>query len=113
MIEETLINFLNYHMSAPAFTDKPKKDIPDEYFVFEKTGGSFKDHINVSNIALQAYAKTRYKASKLIDDANAAMLYELIKRDEISDVEMNSTGSFTDTTTKEYRYQSVFVITHY
>lgn len=113
MIEETLINFLNFHMSAPAFTDKPKENIPDEYYVFEKTGGSFENHINVSNIALQAYAKSRLRASELIDDVNAAMLYEFIKLDQISDVEMNSTGSFTDTTTKEYRYQSVFVITHY
>lgn len=113
MIEETLINFLNYHLSAPVYTDKPKEDIPDEYFVFEKTGGSFEDHIHKSTIALQSYAKSRYRASKLIDEANAAMIYELIKLDDISGVEMSGTGSFTDTTTKQHRYQSVFVITHY
>lgn len=113
MIEETLINFLNYHMSAPAYTDKPKKDIPDEYYVFEKTGGSFEDHIHKSTIALQSYAQSRYRAAQLIEDANAAMIYELIKLDDISGVEMSGSGSFTDTTTKQHRYQSVFVITHY
>ena len=113
MIEEILINFLNYHMSAPAFTDKPKESIPDEYYVFEKTGGDTSEHINTSTIAMQAYAPSRYKASKLIEDVNAAMLYELIKLDEIADVKISGSGSFTDTTTKEYRYQTVFVITHY
>lgn len=113
MIEDILINFLNYHMSAPAYTDKPKKDIPEEYFVLEKTGGDLSDHIGESTIALQAYAPSRYKAAKLIEDANAAILYKLIELDDISGVELNGTGSFTDTTTKGYRYQSVFVITHY
>ena len=113
MIEEIMINFLNYHMSAPVYTDKPKKDVPEEYFLLEKTGGSEREHINRSTIALQAYAASRYRAAQLIEDANAAVLHELIKQDEISDAEINGSGSFTDTATKQYRYQSVFVITHY
>lgn len=113
MIEETMINFLNYHLSAPVYTDKPQKDIPEEYYLLEKTGGAPRDHINTSNIVLQAFAGSRYRAAQLIEDANAAVLYELIKQDNISGAELNGSGSFTDTATKQYRYQSVFVITHY
>lgn len=113
MIEELMINFLNYHLSAPVYTDKPKKDIPEEYYLMEKTGGSPREHINRSTIVLQSYAGSRLRASEMIDDANAAVLNEMIKLDEVSDTELNGSGSFTDTTTKQYRYQSVFVITHY
>jgi hypothetical protein len=32
----------------------------------------------------------------------------LIERDEVTKVTLNSNYNFTDTTTKEYRYQAVF-----
>ena len=37
----------------------------------------------------------------------------LIWLDEIRGVSLNSDYNFTDTTTKEYRYQAVFDIGHY
>jgi len=41
------------------------------------------------------------------------ILKDLIKLDEISRIKLNSDYNYTDTTTKEYRYQAVFDITHY
>ena len=112
MIEDTIKNYLDYHLSAPVYISTPK-DKPEEYFVLEKTGGGIDNKIRQATITVQAYAKTYYKASLLIDQANAAMLDGLITLDQISDVEMNGSYDYTDTTTKKPRYQSIFVVTHY
>jgi hypothetical protein len=42
-----------------------------------------------------------------------AVMKNAITLDEISRVEVNSDYNFTDPTTKIYRYQAVFVVTHY
>ena len=112
MIEELVKNYLTYHLSAPVYISTPK-DKPEEYFVIEKTGGGIDNKIKQATITVQAYAKTYYKASILIDEANAAMLDGLITLDEVSDVYLNGSYDYTDTETKRPRYQSVFVITHY
>lgn len=112
MIEDTIKNYLDYHLSAPVYISVPK-DKPDEYFVMEKTGGGISEKIRQANITVQSYAKTMYKAASLIEEANAAMLDGLISLDQISDVQMNGSYNYTDTTTKKPRYQSVFVVTHY
>ena len=39
--------------------------------------------------------------------------YGLIEEDDIIEVELQSDYNFTDTETKEYRYQAVFNVTHY
>jgi hypothetical protein len=53
-----------------------------------------------------------FKAAKLNDDVVAAM-YGLITVPEVTKVTLNSNYNFTDTRTKEYRYQAVFDINHY
>lgn len=112
MIEELILNYLTYHLSAPVYTSVPA-DKPEEYFTIEKTGGGINEKIPQATITVQAYAKTKYKASMLISEVNAAMLDGLITLDEVSDVYLNGSYDYTDTETKRPRYQSVFVITHY
>ena len=112
MIEDTIKNYLDYHLSAPVYTSVPK-DKPDEYFVMDKTGGGIDNKIRQANITVQSYARSKYKAAALIEEANAAMMDGLITLDEVSDVQMNGSYDYTDTTIKKPRYQSVFVVTHY
>lgn len=112
MIEETVLNYLKYHISAPVYCNVPSsKD--DEYVVIEKTGGSIENKVKQSTIAIQSYGKSRYRACALNEEVIAAMADGLITLDEISDVVVNGSANFTDTTTKKPRYQTVFVITHY
>ena len=39
--------------------------------------------------------------------------YVVIELNEVTDVDLNASYNFTDQQTKEYRYQTVFDITHY
>lgn len=112
MIEVLLRDFLAASLSFPVYMNVPK-DPPTEYYVLEMTGSSRSNYIWESVFAVQSYAQRQSDASDMIMDVNRVMLDELIKLDDISDVSLNGSANFTDTTKKIHRYQSVFVITHY
>ena len=111
MIEVTILDFLNTHLSVPAYTDRQNK-MPASYVIFEKTGGAKKNHLLSGTFAFQSYGKSKYEAG---------MLYVVLLRVVVvlftvvvfSGVSLNSDYDFTDTTTKEYRYQAVFDINYY
>lgn len=112
MIETVLLNYLNTaELSAAVYMEQPKVK-PEAFFVLEKTGGSQINHINESNFAIQSNAPSLAMAAEMNEEIKAAML-DAITLDEISRVEINGDYNYTDATTKQYRYQAVFVITHY
>ena len=53
-----------------------------------------------------------YEAAKLNEQLKE-VVERLIQLNEISNVSLNSDYNFTDTETKEYRYQAVFDIFYY
>lgn len=113
MIEKILLDYLNITvgLSAVVYAEQPK-DKPSAFFVLEKAGGGMVNQIFESNITIQSYAESKYKASCMNEEVKAAML-KANELDAISAVELNSDYDYTDTSTKTYRYQAVFVITHY
>jgi hypothetical protein len=48
-----------------------------------------------------------------LNEAVKVAMADLITLDSVSGVSLNSDYNFTDSTTKEYRYQAVFLVTHY
>ena len=111
MIEKTVCDYLNDVMGLPAFWEKPE-DMPEEFLIVEKTGGSVSDRIKSATIAIQSYAGSMYRAAE-INEAVISAMENLTEMSEVSGVRLNSDYNFTDTTTKQYRYQAVFDITHY
>lgn len=112
MIETVLLNYLNSEeLSATVYMEQPKVK-PEAFFVLEKTGGSQTNHINESNFIVQSNAPSLAQAAQMNEEIKAAML-NAITLDDISRVELNSNYNYTDSATKQYRYQAVFVITHY
>lgn len=113
MIEEIIRNFLIAEVDIPVFMEIPKKDIPAKFFLIEKTGGSSSNHIKNSTLTIQSYAESLYEASALNEQLKNAMEYKAITLPEISSINLDGDYNFTDTTTKNYRYQAVFNIVHY
>ena len=113
MIEKIINDYLNsLDLPAKSYTEMPKI-FPDQCYLIEKTGSSRKDHIDKATIAIKSYGKSLYEASSLNNAVKAAMLDGLISLEDISGVKLNSDYNFTDTTTKRYRYQAVFVVSYY
>ena len=105
MIEEVLRDYLT-GKGFNAYLEKPKNP-PKEYILLEKTGSSLVDHLNTATFAVQSHAESLYKAAKLNHEVKAAML-AIVETEDISKCSLNSDYEYTDTSTKEYRYQAVF-----
>lgn len=111
MIEITIKEFLDSHLSVPVFLER-QDEMPDSFVLFEKTSGGKRNQLSSSTFAFQSYGKSMYEAARLNEELKEAV-EDMIVLNEISGIKMNSDYNYTDTTTKEYRYQTVFDINHY
>mgnify|MGYP000948400267 CR=1 FL=1 len=110
MIEETVRNYLLRTFSTVLLEQPAKK--PASYIVLQKTGSGESNHIYSATIAIQSYGDNLYDAATLNERVKSAM-ENITSLNEICKVSLNSDYNFTDTTTKQYRYQAVFDIKHY
>ena len=111
MIEIVILNYLNENLPVPCYLTKDK-DTPNSYVLFERTGSRKKNQLSSATFAFQSYAKSLYGAAMLNEELKKT-IEDMIVLNEISGVKLNSDYNFTDTETKEYRYQAVFDINHY
>lgn len=111
MIEATVISYLASALSVPVSAELPAT-LPASFAVVEKTGGSEANHIRDATIAVQSYAPTLFEAAQL-NEAVLAAMKGLVTLPSVSRCTLNTSYNFTDPSTKQYRYQAVFDITHY
>lgn len=111
MIEKAILDYLNTNLDVPVYMERPETP-PDEYVLLEKTGSQLENHIHTATIAAQSYAKTLYEAATLNDVVKATMT-GAVELAQITRVGLNSDYNFTNTADKQYRYQAVFVVSHY
>lgn len=124
MIEQLVLTYLINRTSAgtDVYCERPETP-PYEYILIEKTGSSTENKITTSTIAIQSISNSleggsMLQAITLNDEVKDALLgadedYGIIELNDIVKIELNSDYNFTDTETKEYRYQAIFNITHY
>lgn len=111
MIEEIVLNHLERSLSVPAYMEIPENP-PESFVLVEKTGSGKLNHICTAMFAVQSYAKSLLSAATLNDQVKTAM-ETLDELDAVAACRLNTDYAFTDTTSKRYRYQAVFDITHY
>lgn len=109
MIEEIIINHLQKTLAVPVSIEKPKN--LKKFILIDKTGGGEKDKIKTATIAIQSYDETLYLAARLNEEVKAAM-EDMKLETNISGVRLNTDYNFTDTETKEYRYQAIYDLTY-
>lgn len=111
MIEATIRTYLLSQLGVPIYLERPGTP-PTSYVLFEKTGSGKSNQITSAIFAFQSYGKTMLESAQLNELVKSAV-ESLIMLDDISYIKLNSDYNFTDTTTKEYRYQAVFDISYY
>lgn len=111
MIEKTILDHLSAVLDAPCGMGVPP-DPPPHFVVLEKTGETRENCIRDAILAVQSYAPTLLEAATLSEAVVAAML-NAVQLPSVAAVELNGNYNFTDTATKQYRYQAVFDVTHY
>ena len=110
MIETTILNHLKNKLDEPVHLEKQTNTLP--YVLFERTSGSKSNHLPSATFAFQSYAGSLYNAASLNEKVKDAV-ESLIELNEIRGLDLNSDYNFTDTTTKQYRYQAVYDIRYY
>ncbi len=110
MIETTLLEYLGENLSVPVCMEAPAQ--VTGYVLLDKTGSSRQNHIITSTFAVQSYGASLLEAAQLNEEVEEAMA-GLLELDEITKVDLETDYNFTNTTTKQYRWQAVYHITHY
>lgn len=110
MIETLLIDYLSEHLEVFVGMEVPEQTT--DYVLIDKTGSSRNNHIITSSFAIQSYGTTLYDAMLLNQEVTEVMS-GLIELNQIIRVELETDYNFTDTETKQYRWQAVYAITHY
>jgi hypothetical protein len=113
MIEKIVIDYLSKNLTndVPVYMEH-NLNAPSSYVIVEKTGSSEKNHIYNATITIQSYAESLYKAAVLNEEVKALM-EDIITESAISNCTLNSDYNYTDTSSKQYRYQAVYDLVHY
>ena len=112
MIAKDLLDFLNDDetLATPAYMEVPKE--LNDFILLDQTGSEETNHITTTTIAVQSYGATLWDAMVLNEKVKAAMK-RFVRLDNVTRVELETDYNFTNTTTKQYRWQAVYNITHY
>lgn len=112
MIEQAIIQFLQEALSVPCSAETPANP-PEEYIVVEQTGSTRDDGLDKATVAVRSCAPTRYRAALLDKRVRGAMVLDLVAEPWAVKVSLNGSYPFTDTASKQERYQAVFDINFY
>lgn len=113
MIEKILLDYLDETLpDVPCYMERPEEKPNGLYIILEKTGSSLSNHLPMATIAVQSYAPTLEQAASLNETVKAVLL-ESPAIQEISGVRLQTDYNFTNTATKQPRYQAVFDFYYY
>lgn len=110
MIAKDLLDYLGEALSVGVYMESPEE--LTNYVLLDQTGSSRNDHIITTTIAVQSYAPSLYEAMVLNESIKAAM-EGFAQLANVTRVELDTDYNFTNTVTKQYRWQAVYNITHY
>lgn len=110
MIAKTLLDYLDYNLSVPVVMEAPEQTT--DYVLIDQTGSRRTNHIITTTFAIQSFGDSLYNAMLLNEEVKNAMV-GFAELDDITRVELETDYNYTDTTTKQYRWQAVYQITHY
>lgn len=110
-IEKVILDYLKLQdYKVPCYMERPQKP-PTEYILLQKTGSRRQDLIITTTFAVQSYSTSLYNASELNIKVKKAM-DEADTLSGVSASELVSDYNYTDTASKQYRYQAVYEVTH-
>lgn len=110
MIAKTLLDYLDAALDVPVVMEAPEQTAG--YVLIDQTGSSRTNHIITTTFAIQSYGATLYQAMLLNDEIKDAMV-GFAELNEVTSVVLETDYNFTNTATKQYRWQAVYLITHY
>ena len=112
LIEATVISYLSRALESDNVYAERPVNLPDEYYIVEKTGGDEENHINTALIAIQCVSSVSLLNAAMMCHLVETAMKSFISESNVSKCKLNSSYNFTDTASKQYRYQAVYDITY-
>lgn len=103
-VEQALVEWLPGAVGVPCFADVPDPR-PDSFLTVERTGGSSSLGVDRPGVAVQAWAPTRERASRLALTARDALVLRSAEIPEICRCSVDSVYNFPDPDSGSARYQ--------
>lgn len=110
MIAKTLLDYLAEQLDIGVYMEQPEQ--LTDYVLIDQTGTSRANHIITTTFAIQSYGTSLYNAM-VLNDRVAQVMEGFAQLNEVARVELETDYNFTNTATKQYRWQAVYLITHY
>lgn len=108
LIEETVIRYLGEKLDTDHVYAERPADPPEEYYIVELTSSGERDHIQTAMIAVQSISSMSMLRAAQMNREAIRTLRDIPEETDISRCQLNSAYNYTDTETKQYRYQAVF-----
>jgi len=108
MIEKTYLDYLTERLDVPVYMEEPE-DPGASYVVIQKTGSSIVSRVRSATFAVRSYGATLYDAANLSDQVITETL-AMNPFNGVFSAESVSDYEYSNTQTKQYRYQAVLVI---
>ncbi len=112
LIEKTIIQYLSTALDSNNIYAERPADLPAEYWVIERTGGGEENHIQNAMIAVQSISSVSMLRAATMNRAAIRAMRNLTTVEDVSRCKLNASYNFTDSDTKQYRYQAVFDLTY-
>lgn len=109
-IETTVLSYLSERLDVPVSFEVPKGP-PSLYVVLEKTGHTVDNKIHTTYIAAKSTGKSLVEVMRL-NNRILEIMPGLVDEVDIFRCESQGDYDFTNTETKERRYQAIFEIVH-
>lgn len=116
MIEFRLIEYLIQQgidrIGSRVYAETPE-DPPSEYILIEKTGSRIQNGIHMATFAIQSISSDRQNGLRtvmLINEDVKERMSHFAEEPDIYSCKLISDHNFTNTTTKQHRYQAVYNI---
>lgn len=113
IIEQTIYEYLRDNTHLPVYMEVPNLSKVKAFYTIEKTGSSKTNRLETSTFAVQSWSDNSLFESATMNEEIKQVVENMVDIDRVTKVSMNSDYNYTDLTTKHYRYQAVFNITHY
>lgn len=108
VIVQTHLLAAHTSVGANVFMEVPSENVPQKYILLEKTGSGKTNHLNRATFAVQSISKNSLAEAASLNVEAIEAMESLIEETAVFASDLNSDYNFTNTETKEYRYQAVF-----
>ena len=112
LIEATVIGYLSSALQTNNVYAERPIDLPEEYYIIEKTAAGEENHIQKDTVAVQSISSVSLLNAATMSKAAEKAMKAIISIAGIGKCQLNSAYNFTNPETREYRYQAIFDLTY-